>query len=282
MIRQSPGAASMNSRTPLAEVYDINSTRRVRAVGYSWPDVDSCRKYFGQRVTGRLKQGDGSEFLRSYLERMPDTGFSLTRLRIEAVQNKPPRDWEVGEAFAESVLEDYFDCLFPWPTSRDQREKEGHATGPDLPGYHVPVAKPARFAFGEVKSSSQKASPPAVVSGVDGKGGKETLVGQLRRLLTEPARRQTLIAWLGFRETREAEGSTRFDSAFKWYGESGECLIAGCLVSGKRAVSKADLADAHSALEANLCGHELWLFAFYLPFEKVDWPSLISQKGEQS
>jgi hypothetical protein len=272
----------MSSPTPLLKAYSITSKNRVRTIGYAWRDEDSCREYFGRRIVGRLKEGDGSEFLRKYLERMPDTGFSLTHLRVEAAQSKPPRDWEVGEAFAESVLEDYFDCLFPWPTSRDQREKEGHPTGPDLPGYHLASAKPARFAFGEVKSSSQNASPPAVVSGVDGRGGKETLVGQLRRLLTEPARRQILIAWLGFRRTFEANGGTRFDSALKRYGETGECLIAGCLVSGKRAESETDLADAQSALEANVSERELWLFAFYLPFEKADWPSLVAATGGQA
>lgn len=268
-------------KSPFAQVYYRSSASSVRTLGYAWHDANSCREYFGRRVASRLKAGDGSEFLRKYLERMPDTGFSLTHLQIEAAQSKPPRDWEVGEAFAESVLEDYFDCLFPWPTSRDQREKEGHATGPDLPGYHLPDAKSARFAFGEVKSSSQEVSPPAVISGVDGKAGRETLVGQLHRLLTEPARRQILIAWLGFRETREAKGRTRFDAALKRYGESGECLITGCLVSGEREENETDLANAHAALEANVCEHELWLFAFYLPFGKADWPSLVAVRGGQ-
>jgi hypothetical protein len=270
----------MKSLTALTEVYSASTDNRVRSVGYTWRDATSCREYFGRRVSGRLKAGDGSAFLRKYLDRMPDTGFSLGYLRAEALRSKPPRDWEVGEAFAESVLEDYFECVFPWPTSRDQREKEGHPTGPDLPGYHLPSGKPPRFAFGEVKSSSQKSSPPTVVSGVDGKGGKKTLVGQLRRLLTEPARCHILIAWLGFREPPDAK--IRFDSALKHYGESGECLITGCLVSGKRSESQTDLADAHSALEANICEHELWLFAFYLPFEKADWPALVAAKGAQS
>ena len=264
---------------PFAQAYLRTGSNRVRNVGYAWRDVDSCRKYLGGRVAYRLKEGDGAEFLRKYLERMPDTGFSLTHLRIEASKSKPPRDWEVGEAFVEAVLEDYFECLFPWPTSRDHREKEGNPTGPDLPGYHLPTAKPERFAFGEVKSSSQKKSPPAVVSGVDGKAGKETLVGQLRRLLTEPTRRQILIAWLGFRETLEAKGRARFHSALKRYSETGDCVIVGCLVSGNRPENEADLADAQSLLNGSVAERELWLFAFYLPFEKADWPSLVAAKG---
>jgi hypothetical protein len=266
----------------LTQVYSIGRKSSVRAEGYAWRDANSCREYFGKRVAGRLKEGNGSEFLRKYLDKMPDTGFSLTHLRIEAAQDKPARDWEIGEAFAESMLEDYFDCLFPWPTSRDQREKDGHATGPDLPGYNQHTKGNARFAFGEVKSSSQEKSPPFVVSGVDGKAGKETMVGQLRRLLTEASRRQILIAWLGFRETRDETGKSRFDQALKRYGESNECLVAGCLVCGKRPEGEADLAEAHAALESHVAERELWLFAFYLPFEKDEWPSLVNTKGGRS
>jgi len=265
----------------IKKAYDRSSKNRIHAMGYAWSDANSCREYFKNRVASRLKKGDGAEFLRQYLDRMPDTGFSLTHLRIEASQSKLPRDWEVGEAFVEAVLEDHFECLFPWPTSRDQREKEGHPTGPDLPGYHLPAAKPARFAFGEVKSSSQNASPPIVVSGVDGKAGRETLVGQLKRLLTESSRRQILIAWLGFREMPVTKSAARFDSAFKQYGATGNCLIVGCLVSGKRAENAADLADAFSTLDGSVTKCELWLLAFYLPFEKTEWPSLVAGKGGQ-
>lgn len=264
---------------PFAQVYVRTGSNRIRSHGYAWRDAETCRLYFEGRVAGRLKEGDGAEFLRSYIDRMPDTGFSLTHLRAEAARSVPPRDWEVGEAFVETVLEDHFDCLFPWPTSRDQREKQGHATGPDLPGYHLPAHKPIRFAFGEVKSSGQKKSPPAVISGVDGNAGQETLTGQLRRLLTEPSRRQTLIAWLGFREMRETKGDSRFASAFKQYGDSGDCLIVGCLVSGKRAESESDLAGAHVALDGSVAKQELWLLGFYLPFEKTEWPSLVLAKG---
>lgn len=269
----------MNPPVSLTNIYRASGKSRVRSEAYAWRDSESCREYFGGRVAGRLKEGDGSEFLRKYLERMPDTGFSLTYLRVEATQSKPPRDWEVGEAFTEAVLEDYFECSFPWPTSRDQREKEGHPTGPDLPGFHVLATKPARFAFGEVKSSSQTtSSPPLVISGVDGKGGNKTLVGQLRRLLTEALRRQTLISWLGFRAT-SATGAARFDEALKLYGETGDCLIVGSLVCGNRAESKNDLSEAHEALDSVVAERELWLVAFYIPFEMKDWPVLVAAKG---
>ena len=201
-------------KAPISQVYHRTGINRVLCIGYTCSDANACRSYFGSRVAVRLKEGDTSEFLQNYLEKMPDTGFSLTCLHAEATQSRQPRDWEVGEAFVEVVLEDNFDCLFPWPTARDQREKEGHATGPDLPGYHIPAGATARFTFGEVKSSEQKKSPPAVVLGVDARAGNETLVGQLRRLLTEPVRRQNLIAWLGFREAGGAQTTGRFDAAF--------------------------------------------------------------------
>ena len=266
-------------KAPFAQIYLRTGTNRVRCAGYAWDDESAFRAYLGSRVAGRLRQGDGAEFLRNYLDRMPDTGFSLLHLRAEATQSRQPRDWEVGEAFAEAVLEDHFGCLFPWPTAWDQRENEGCATGPDLPGYHLPVGAPARFSFGEVKSSEQKKSPPAVIAGVDAKAGQETLVGQLRRLLTESTRRQNLIAWLGFRETGNVQGTARFDSALARYGATGDCLVVGCLVSGKRPASETDLAAAQAMLDEFIAERELWLLAFYLPFEKTEWPSLVAAKG---
>jgi hypothetical protein len=269
----------MRSSVPLIETYAVDANRRSRAAGFVWRDTESCREYFQKRVANRLRAADATEFLRDYLQRMPDTGFSLTHLRIEAAQSRMLRDWEIGEAFAECVLEDWHGCLFPWPTSRDRREEEGCLTGPDLPGYCLCPAKPARFAFGEIKSSSQKTSPPAVIFGVDKKAGNDTLVGQLRRLLTEHTRRQTLIAWLGFRDTSDAEAGARFDRALRNYRDTGDCLIIGCLVSGNRTESEVDLEDACRALDDNVAERELWLFAFYLPFEKADWPSLVAAKG---
>ncbi len=265
-------------KTPFVEAYRLDGAAQIRSHGYAWRDGDTCRAYLRGRVAGRLREGDGAEFLRNYIARMPDTGFSLKHLRAEAIQSKPPRDWEVGEAFAEAVLEDHFDCLFPWPTARDQREKEGHATGPDLPGYHLPDKGPERFTFGEVKSSEQKKSPPTVVSGIDAKAGNATLVGQLRRLLTEPTRRQNLIAWLGFREARDTTGTLRFDSALRRYRKTGDCLVVGCLVSGIRPESEVDLVAAQAMLHGIVSEGELWLLAFYLPFDKAEWPSLVAAK----
>lgn len=253
---------------------------RIRVVGLVAESEIECRDYFAGRIADRLRQGDGAAFLRAYIARMPDTGFSSTHLRAEIIHGRHPRDWEVGEAFAEAVLEDHFDCLFPWPTARDQRESEGHATGPDSPGYHLPSQGNTRFAFSEVKSSGQKKkSPPAAVSGIDGKAGNTTLIGQLRRLLSEPARRQKLMAWLGFKEERDVEGKGRFDAALDHYRRMGDCLIVGCLVSGKRPANDLDLAAAHEALKGMVDERELWLLAFYLPFEKTEWPSLVAAKG---
>jgi hypothetical protein len=115
---------------------------------------------------------------------------------------------------------------------------------------------------------------------VGGKGDKKSLVGQLRRLLTEPFRRNTLISWLGFRATSETS-SARFEQAFKRYGETGDCLIVGSLVCGNRVENKNDLSDAQATLAGLVSDRELWLIAFYIPFKKTDWPSLVAPNGEE-
>jgi hypothetical protein len=273
----------LDMSTPLAKVFSRTGAQKTRTTGWAWRDEATCRHYFADRVAKRLKQSDASAFLSEFLQRMPDTGFSPVHLKLEASGSKAPRVSEIGEAFAESVLEDFFECHFPWPTGCDRRETTGNPTGPDMPGFHLPQASKARFAFGEVKSSSQADSPPIVVLGVDQKGTEsDCLVAQLRRLLTETERRQTLIAWLGFRATIKSNWKQQYDSTFNHYCVTGDCLVLGCLIRGGVVETEADLVDAEVALAPLTAERELWLFAFYVPFHKSKWQSIVMGKDVPS
>jgi hypothetical protein len=257
-------------------VYSSRPTPSAQIDGWQCFSENSCRDYFKNRVRDRLMQCDATAVLSEYLSRIPATGFTLDNLVEQIQPTRSPRDWEVGEAFAEVILEDLHNCRFPWPTSKDHREDMGHPTGPDLPGFHLgdSIAK-TRFAFGEVKSSSQKTSPPLAVLGIGDKCKKDDFVGQLLRLLQQPSRRQQLISWLQHRCANHDRWGGHYDSAFQSYFGCKAATIWGCLIRGG---CEPDIADLQVALDelAALCGTiELRLNAFYLPFKKSDWPELL-------
>lgn len=55
--------------------------------------------------------------------------YSADELNTALSGTKPPEDWRVGEALAETYLVDQKDCFFPWPDGRDERK-----SGSSLPG----------------------------------------------------------------------------------------------------------------------------------------------------
>ncbi len=259
----------------LSEVYAAGMPPDSCIQGWQWSDENSCRDYFGTRIRKRLKESDAGKILQEYLERMPETGFDKTRLVEEVQQPREPRDWEIGEAIAEVIMEDHQDCRFPWRVANDAREDQGNPTGPDLPGFLMggDDVKETRFAFGEVKSSSHKDSPPLVVHGI---GENETsLVAQVKRLLVDARRRQKLIAWLKIRCDNKPEWSEHFSAAVTQYFGNSALMVFGCLVRGGVDPSSDDLRQAELELKASLGTFELRLRAYYLPFRMADWVGLL-------
>jgi len=70
--------------------------------------------------------------------------------------------WRVGEAVAHAELEANRGCSFPWSARRDAKNRRASAAGAEMVGFVRRPGDPARFAFGEVKTSSEKNAPPAV------------------------------------------------------------------------------------------------------------------------
>lgn len=262
--------------------YRIGGGRTLIVLGWSWTAAADCREYLATRVRGRLKASDGSVALREYLQRMPDTGFRSDELSGQIQPSRVPRDWEIGEAIAEAVLEDESGCIFPWPTGWDRREDKGSLPGVDLVGFHRAAScESTRFAFGEVKSSSDVTSPPSVV-GSPGTQSPDRLVSQLRRLLTERKRRQDLIAWLRWRSFQDADSQRLFAEAIvAYFTAQPDALILGVLVRGAVASQPTDLEAIAQHLSEFAGSLELRLFAVYLPFGMKDWPALVRWEGDR-
>lgn len=141
------------------EIYN-KTEGQISLAGWCFESEAECKTYFANRVKAKIQQSDSTVLLQEYLVEMVDTGFDTSAL--EAQVERPPlaKDWEIGEAFAEVMLEDRFDASFPWPTSWDKRTPKTSLPGADIPGF-CRKASP-RFLFGEVKSSSEAKFPPQV------------------------------------------------------------------------------------------------------------------------
>ncbi len=141
------------------------------------------------------------------LQDLATTGASaewLTEFLDEAVSDEIV-PWQVGEAIAEAVLEDYHGVVFPWNTRRDERNPRASLPGADLVGISV-EPQGCRLVFGEVKSSSDASSPPGVVT------GKSGMDQQLERLIEDNRLHFSLIKWLVARVDDEETGAS-FDEA---------------------------------------------------------------------
>ena len=149
----------------------------IRVVGYLAASEEACRRYFRERVATKMAEVDGTEELRGHLIELGTTGFDLSALAEQVEAAPRAKDWEVGEAFAEVVLEDEYEGMFPWPTTWDKRTPKASLPGPDLAGLHRHAAP--RFVFGQVKSTSEQKVPPQVVNSGD-------------HCLNEPKRRRVL------------------------------------------------------------------------------------------
>lgn len=255
----------MGQQTVWTEEYS-QETCNVRVFGFIATSEKECRQYFIQRVNAKLEESDGTEELRQHLLELETTGFDLNGL-LEQVQTSPrAKDWEIGEAFAQIVLEDEYQAMFPWPTGFDKRSRKASLPGADLVGLQCHSAP--RFIFGQVKSSSEERIPPQIIN-----SSNDCLRNQIVELRHHPENRQQLISWLLLR-MRDTEWEEAFNEAVQRYSE-GDMWLVGVLVSGKRDPNEADLVGICADIKHQPEMAEVRLLGFYLPFHKDEWVKLI-------
>ncbi len=94
------------------------------------------------------------------------TGFQTRNLDAVLKGGSSPKDWEVGEAYAEAYLATHKRCHFPWSDRWDERKDKSSLPGSDLVGLQetgTPKSPSFRFVFGEVKTSAEEKYPPGVM-----------------------------------------------------------------------------------------------------------------------
>ena len=256
----------MTSATPqlrFVEVYR-GVSGPTRMVGRGADSTHETRRYFQRRVRERLRAASSERRVEAYVEELRATGFAVDS--IAAAIEKEPRiePWEVGEALAETLLEDYEDAYFPWPPAWDKRTESASLQGPDLVGLHKPVAGP-RLLFGEVKTSADANAPPTVAY---------ELRDQLLRIIKSEGRRRTLLAWLSVR-AQNRDWQDAFNTALAAYlREPAEASVIGVLLRDTTADRK-DLEVVKSALDDTQTSFARVAVAFYFPIRIADWPSAV-------
>ncbi len=173
--------------------------------------------------------------------------------------------WQVGEAIAEVVLEDSYGVVFPWNNRRDERNPKASLPGADLVGISE-EPEGGRLVFGEVKSSSDRNSPPGVLS------GKSGMDQQLERLIDERKLHWSLIKWLGAR-VYDDETAASFNKALASFVQTKgtSVRLIGVLVRDTK-VNENDVSTRGRSLGDKVeAPGSVELYALYMPKPMANW-----------
>jgi hypothetical protein len=121
-------------------------------------------------VRALIEDEDGKRKARQAAESLGLTDFERANLDLILDAQHDLEDWRVGEAYGETYLRDHRLCYFPWPDKWDERKSRSSLPGADLVGFQTTGARGSsfRFAFGEIKSSSELKYPPGAMFGRTG------------------------------------------------------------------------------------------------------------------
>lgn len=248
-----------------------------RGMGISLTDPE-VTSVLTEEIAPQVLDAAGNDQVASMMAAVVETDFEQEQIAEVLSGHDEIENWSVGEALAEMYLTDNHECYFPWPTSRDERKPNVSLPGADLVGFRILAHGDARFAYGEVKTSSDDSHPPAVVYGPHG------LQNQLEDLRDNKRIRRDLLKYLGYR----ASGATweaYFLRASKRYlqNDSDVCLF-GVLIRDVEP-DPADLKDrVHNIGTACPPSMGIELLALYLPNGRIsqlgaDVVQAVSQGG---
>lgn len=228
-----------------------------------------------QMVDGSVKDilldVTGIEELRELLAGVVNTDFEREGLeQLLSLNDTPPKDWLVGEAIAEAYVAEHCSCFFPWPTNRDLKNPTASPAGCDLTGFQIVADEvmPARFAFGEVKTSIQKASPPSVMN---------SLRGQMTGLRDTETVKKHLVLYLG-RHAKNTDWSPLYRSAAKRYFLSSDDVAVYGILIRDILPNSLDLSACVNAMAQDCpLKTDISVYALYLPEESIaSLPTLVT------
>jgi hypothetical protein len=205
----------------------------------------------------------GKADLRALLEGVSDTEFAKAEVDRIINAGSPSENWRVGEAIAEAYITHHHKCTFPWPDVRDERKAGSSLPGADLVGFQKD-GDGDRFAFGEVKTSTDMRYPPGAMHGRTG------LKRQLEDLRDDVSIRDGLVKYLAHRAVG-ATWTNRFkDTSSHYIKCNTDVRLFGILVRDvppheddlrARVTKLSDECPLNTVIE---------LFALYMPAASID------------
>jgi len=229
--------------------------------GYRVEDNSIYRNFITNEVRERLNDESGQREIENHLRGLASTGFEQKNLN-ELLNTKPieEKDWAIGEAFAEAILEKENNVEFPWNQKRDLRNENSSLSGADLIGL-IEDNGQTKLLIGEVKTSHEKKYPPKVMNGQHG------MIEQLKAYHLNQTRQMTLVSWLLVR-CKNTPFENKFNEAIKFFitnGNSGLYLV-GILIRISVDINELDLKNRAKTLDETLDGQNRGeLQAYYLP-----------------
>ncbi len=247
-------------------------------------EEQECRDHLQGTVKDNLLDREERNRLADALRTLEaDTGFAENERLLADIQaweddQVNVQNFRIGEAYAEVVLEESFQCRFHWNELRDARNPKGNKSGADLVGF-IETEGQVLFLFGEVKTSSETAKrPPQVMTNADG------MENQLRDLYQSEAKRRILIAYLQNKARLFPEGHP-FKEDLKagirsYYAADGSYHLIGVLIRDVEP-DEDDISVSYGRIREDILAPVgLKLLALYLPIQKEDWLSIINEKEE--
>lgn len=262
------GAASLGS----AICYSGRATS-ANWEGRSVADADKFKRFLRDAVRPRV--ADVASSFESDLRGLATTGMATEFVEHLLRAVPEPEDWEVGEALAECALQQDSgrEVHWPWNTVRDRRTPRASLPGSDLVGFYR-EGDSVLLLFGEVKTSSDKKTPPGLMNGGSG------MVWQLEQSATRLEIQHALLKWLHSR-CRSEPYRDLYEKAVDRYLRSGgkELLFVGTLIRDTEP-SELDLKSRGHALAKKLKPPtRIELIAWYLPVPIAEWPMLLREEA---
>jgi len=240
--------------------------------GDSLPDPEEFDKYLQTTVIRRLADREKREEVLRDLKALATTGMASDVLETFIAIDEDFLPWEVGEAIAESILEDKEIVRWPWNIQRDKRHPRASLPGADMVGFFIGDAE-VLLAFGEVKTSEEDRRPPQVLTGRSG------LIHQLDNLANDTETQWSLICWLHSR-CKGTEYWDLYQKAVSKYLESNKkkIILFGFLMR-KCTPNELDIKNRGEALAARLeAPVKADLSVWYFPRSISSWPQIVKAK----
>lgn len=228
---------------------------------------ENFRQYMRDEVRPRVSDSEAS--FASDMRGLATTGVETKFIERLLRSATAPKPWEIGEALAECTLRDSGVAHWPWNTVRDRRTPRASLPGADLVGFHSD-GESAQLLLGQVKTSTEVASPPRVMRGSDG------MQAQLSTCAKDIDVLFSVMRWLHARCTT-SEMRQLYVRAMKRFlaSEGADIVVVGVLVRDTTP-NESDLSGSGQALSGKLLPPtRVELLAWYLPVPMSDWPTLV-------